>query len=723
MSLLSISLRDGDWVKVRQILQHISHLQLGIDSTPTFAGFTLSKTCEVAAGLNILRVTGLQVDGTAMTGTLRGAYVDISNGSTAATGTIRAMELKARTEAPGDIGSDVNVLEGLSISADSKDHSVTTMRAAEFILDGSTGGTITEAVGLRIANNLQANKATTSYGLQIYRDSFDYTADIQLSGGGTIGGLSGVMQLSSAGLLEIADITATGTGTFANVVVENTSLPAGNSRAIKVNHRKAAAGGVLYGIDVDVRHDVSGSSSRVVALNLNAQISDGTFADSQRILDFYGTISGGSFTGIRGMQNAIYVSGSPTFSADLVGAWNSITVAATVDIGGDIIGQEFTISDYGATVTGDVYVLKFAGTGVDYGIWDSSGGDWVLDADNQKLLFGAGQNSSIYYDSTDLIIKSDELDTGSCIINGLTIDKDANLTTTGTAKTGNLGVGTDPNVLYNTYSRNLSPTANKVSIKGVQYLTGNTGKVTGGQFNACSIANAESDAVIQGLVATGQTYSGNTQDHTGDIEGIWGYGLHYGTGTVANVRGLHFSAYNYSTGTITDARAMDLQVINSNAGGTIDNGYATYIRTPLATGTITNNYGIYLENQTGAVEDNYAIYSEGGMSYHAGNFGIGKIPTVALDVTGAMKVSANADITGITTLGDGGTTNYAQFSAAGDLTFAGSAGFYPARLSTVVGSEPTPDTGELIMWHDSTNNKVYLKYNDTVEGSKKVELI
>jgi len=96
------------------------------------------------------------------------------------------MELKARTEAPGDTGNDVTVLEGLSISADSKDHSVTTMRAAEFILDGSTGGTITEAVGLRIANNLQANKATTSYGIQIYRDSFDYTADIQLSDGSVI---------------------------------------------------------------------------------------------------------------------------------------------------------------------------------------------------------------------------------------------------------------------------------------------------------------------------------------------------------------------------------------------------------------------------------------------------------------------------------------------------------------------------------------------------------
>ncbi|MCK5608889.1 hypothetical protein KAR91_43855 [Candidatus Pacearchaeota archaeon] len=194
----------NDWKRLDLIVNKFK-MRLGRDASPTHAGLTLtatgsgdqltlSKICTVAAGLNVLRVTGLQTDGVAMTGTLRGAYIDVSNGSTAATGTIRAMELKARTEAPGDTGNDVAVLEGLSISADSKGHSVITMRAAEFILDGSAGGTIDEAVGLRIANNLQVDKATTSYGLQIYRDSFDYTADIQLSDGGVINksGLTGL---------------------------------------------------------------------------------------------------------------------------------------------------------------------------------------------------------------------------------------------------------------------------------------------------------------------------------------------------------------------------------------------------------------------------------------------------------------------------------------------------------------------------------------------------
>lgn len=198
-------------VSVKKAIQLLS-TKLDYNAERTFGALTLSKTCNLAAGINVLRVTGLQTDNIAMTGTLRGAYIDVSNGALAATGTIRALELKARTEAPGDTGNNVAVLEGLSISADSKAHNVTTMRAAEFILDGKTGGTIGEAVGLRIANNLQVDKATTSYGLQIYRDSFDYTYDISLSLGGHITGDSYVNQ----------DLRTTASPTFAGLILSGT---------------------------------------------------------------------------------------------------------------------------------------------------------------------------------------------------------------------------------------------------------------------------------------------------------------------------------------------------------------------------------------------------------------------------------------------------------------------------------------------------------------------
>lgn len=78
----------------------------------------------------------------------------------------------------------------------------------------------------------------------------------------------------------------------------------------------------------------------------------------------------------------------------------------------------------------------------------------------------------------------------------------------------------------------------------------------------------------------------------------------------------------------------------------------------------------------------------------------------------------------IVMVGDG--TNYAQIDAAGNLTFGGSAGLYPRRLSQAdapaAGTGATQlDTGELCLWHDTDDSKCYLCFNDggTV---KKVEL-
>lgn len=142
-------------------------------------------TNTVAGGDSGLTAHIVQGDDDAMTGTLRGAYISASNGDEVATGTIRGIEIKGRAGYPGETGANVNVLEGFSVSSDAKTYDVTVHRGGEIILDGGAG-TSTLAVCLRLANNFQANRATTSYGLQIYYDSFAYTADIQLSDGSTI---------------------------------------------------------------------------------------------------------------------------------------------------------------------------------------------------------------------------------------------------------------------------------------------------------------------------------------------------------------------------------------------------------------------------------------------------------------------------------------------------------------------------------------------------------
>lgn len=85
-----------------------------------------------------------------------------------------------------------------------------------------------------------------------------------------------------------------------------------------------------------------------------------------------------------------------------------------------------------------------------------------------------------------------------------------------------------------------------------------------------------------------------------------------------------------------------------------------------------------------------------------------------LRINGILKSSYGAQ------LGDGGTTNYLDIASNGDITFNGSAGFYPVRLAQ--SAQPTPDTGELVIWRDTDDGKVYLVYNDTDSGVKQVEM-
>jgi len=78
--------------------------------------------------------------------------------------------------------------------------------------------------------------------------------------------------------------------------------------------------------------------------------------------------------------------------------------------------------------------------------------------------------------------------------------------------------------------------------------------------------------------------------------------------------------------------------------------------------------------------------------------------------------AASLDVLGTTRLGDS-ATNYSAFSATGDQTFAGSAGFYPRFLTQA--AEPAAgtgatqcDTSEMVIWKDSDDNKVYFCFND-----------
>lgn len=68
----------------------------------------------------------------------------------------------------------------------------------------------------------------------------------------------------------------------------------------------------------------------------------------------------------------------------------------------------------------------------------------------------------------------------------------------------------------------------------------------------------------------------------------------------------------------------------------------------------------------------------------------------------------------------GSTDNYTDIASDGDISFGGTASFYPRRISQ--SAEPTPNDGELIIWRDTDDDKTYLIYDDEDVGTRKVEL-
>jgi hypothetical protein len=147
-----------------------------------------SYKAAAAAGGNGIYSNIDQAAAVALTGTLRGGYFVATNGQTAATGTIRGIEVKARAATSANVGANVAYLEGISVSADAKTKNVTRLYGMEIMLDGAAGGTVTTAVGLQISNNA-SDTQTASYGIRLNQTGGGhkaFTRDIVLQNGETI---------------------------------------------------------------------------------------------------------------------------------------------------------------------------------------------------------------------------------------------------------------------------------------------------------------------------------------------------------------------------------------------------------------------------------------------------------------------------------------------------------------------------------------------------------
>ena len=84
---------------------------------------------------------------------------------------------------------------------------------------------------------------------------------------------------------------------------------------------------------------------------------------------------------------------------------------------------------------------------------------------------------------------------------------------------------------------------------------------------------------------------------------------------------------------------------------------------------------------------------------------------------GAVTPAAKLEVGGTTRLGDGGS-NYVGIGATGNLSFTGSAGFYPRFLTQAdepaAGTGATQcDTSELVVWKNSGDSVVSICFNDS----------
>jgi hypothetical protein len=135
--------------------------------------------------------------------------------------------------------------------------------------------------------------------------------------------------------------------------------------------------------------------------------------------------------------------------------------------------------------------------------------------------------------------------------------------------------------------------------------------------------------------------------HTGNITGINGTSkVITGNGTVDSLAGVNGFVQNATTATVTNAYGVHGNV--QGAAGPIINGYAIYAASNNAAsgGSITNSYGVYIDNQGGT--NQWGIYQADSTdtNYFAGNVGIGITnPVAGLDVSGTIRTASGHLIT------------------------------------------------------------------------------
>ncbi|MCC7523167.1 tail fiber domain-containing protein, partial [Candidatus Uhrbacteria bacterium] len=204
-----------------------------------------------------------------------------------------------------------------------------------------------------------------------------------------------------------------------------------------------------------------------------------------------------------------------------------------------------------------------------------------------------------------------------------------------------------------------------------------------GVSSAASIAGYESEA---------STEAGDTTNYTNFLTGIRGQTNHYGDGILSNSYGVHGLNGLAGPGTITNAYGVLGQSYAFTAG-TMTNAYALYAQAFDNTGgaAVTNNYGLYLEDQSGVGTNAWNFYSDGATAQNIieGMLGIGV-------ATATSKLHVNSGLATIVPI-------FTMGNAAADVQLFNSTG---TPEGFVTGS-----MGDLAF--DPVNGRLYIKQTGT----------
>lgn len=201
------------------------------------------------------------------------------------------------------------------------------------------------------------------------------------------------------------------------------------------------------------------------------------------------------------------------------------------------------------------------------------------------------------------------------------------------------------------------------------------------------------------ISASNNSYGGVFINHPRVLSGITNSGGALGV-YIENLR-----SYNTTTDSGTLTNLVGASICYGNGGGSnpiTTNAYGLYVRPIKSGGSIVNMYDIYLGADEGSasVTNRFGIYQVNtGKNYFAGDVGIGKTSSCALDVNGTIKSSSQFISTQANSTGtgegqiylNGASGNRIDFSAVGvniPTYTTRSAGtkivFYPSITETTV---------------------------------------